>query len=251
VCRLQAETKVRAQIEARHEREKLMLIKSPVIAAGSGSIAGLTASHNKGGLYLRARTIPTNPGTTLQTAVRAAMASLSVLWQDTLTALQRLAWETYAENVPLINKLGDPINVTGLNMYIRSNVGRLQAGLPRVDDGPSTFNLGEYTAPSFSIDTASDEVDVTFDNTDAWANEDDSALLVYGSSPKDPTINFFKGPYTLLDTIDGDSVTAPTSPAAIPLAQAIVAGQRNFFRIVVSRADGRLSADFRGEGDAS
>lgn len=228
-----------------------MLIKSAVIASGSGSIAGMTLSRNAGGMYLRARAIPTNPASALQQAVRAAMASLAVLWQDTLTAAQRTAWATYAENVPLVNSLGDPINVSGLNMYIRSNVPRIQAGLARVDDGPTTFNLGEYTAPTFAIDTASDEVDVTFENTDAWANEDDSSMLVYGSAPKDPTINFFKGPYTLLDTIDGDSVTAPTSPAAIALAQAIVAGQRNFFRIVVSRADGRLSADFRGESDAA
>lgn len=228
-----------------------MLIKSAVIASGSGSLAGMTISRNKGGMYLRARAIPTNPATVLQTAVRAAMASLAVLWQDTLTAGQRTAWGTYAENVPLINPLGDPINVTGLNMYIRSNVGRLQAGLARVDDGPTTFNLGEYTAPSFAIDTASDEVDVTFTDTDDWANEDDASMLVYGSAPKDPTINFFKGPYTLLGTIDGDAITAPTSPAAIALAQAIVAGQRNFFRIIVSRADGRLSTSFRGLGDAA
>lgn len=228
-----------------------MLFTSPVIASGSGSIAGMTFSRNKGGNYLRARAIPTNPNSSLQQAVRSAMSQLSVLWQDTLTAAQRLAWKTYAENVPLLNPLGQSRTVTALNMYIRSNVPRLQASLARVDDAPTTFNLGDYTSPSFAIDTANDEVDVTFDNTDGWANEDDSSMLVFGSVPNDPTIDYFKGPYQFLATIDGDSVTPPTSPAAIALPAAIVAGQRNFFRVIVSRADGRLSSDFRGSSDAA
>lgn len=228
-----------------------MLFTSPVIAEASGSIAGITMSRNKGGNYMRARSIPTNPNTSLQQAVRAAMSQLTVLWQDTLTVAQRAAWATYAENVPLLNPLGQARNVTALNMYVRSNISRIQAGEPRVDDGPTTFNLGEYTSPSFAIDTASDEVDVTFTDTDTWANEDDAAMLVYGSTPKDPTIEYFKGPYQLLGVIQGDSTTAPTSPAAIALPQAIVAGQRAFFRAIVSRADGRLSSDFRGSADAA
>lgn len=228
-----------------------MIFKSAIITQGSGSIGGMTFSHNRGGPYIRARATPTNPNTVYQQAVRAAMSQLSVLWQTILTAPQRTAWAAYAENVPVKNALGDNIFLTALNHYIRSNVPRIQTALPRVDDAPVIFNLGPYTQPSFAIDAASDEVDVSFTDTDEWANEDDAAMIVYGSIPKDETINYFKGPYRFLDNIDGDGVTAPTSPAAIALTQAIVAGQRNFFRIVVSRADGRLSADFRGQGDAA
>ncbi|KKM06452.1 hypothetical protein LCGC14_1743870, partial [marine sediment metagenome] len=47
-----------------------MLFKSGLITQGSGSIGGLTASHNRGGMYFRARTIPTNPATSFQTVVR-------------------------------------------------------------------------------------------------------------------------------------------------------------------------------------
>ena len=229
----------------------MALFTSPIISQGSGSLAGLTFSRNRGGNYIRARALPTNPNSTLQQAIRAAMSQLAVLWQDTLTAAQRLAWATYGDNVPVINRLGQSINLTGQNWYIGCNSVRIQAGLARVDDAPTVFNRGDYTTPTFAIDTASDEVDVSFDNADAWANEDDSSLVVYASVPNDPTVNYFKGPYVLVGTIDGDSVTPPTSPAAIALPQAIVAGQRNFFRVFVSRADGRLSADFLGQADAA
>ncbi len=217
----------------------------------SGSFGGITGAHNRGGLYFRARSIPTNPNTVLQQTVRNGMTTLSIAWANDLTAAQRTAWETYAENVPVVDTLGDPRNLTGLNMYVRSNSVRLQAGLPRVDDGPTVFNLASMTDPSFAIDTAADEVDVTFTNTDDWANEDDAAMVVYGSAPVSPTVNYFTGPYAFLGSILGDAITPPTSPAAIALAGAIVAGQRAHFRVRTTLADGRLSPSFRGLADAA
>lgn len=229
-------------------KEHHMKFKSPLIASASGSLAGITASRNKGGQYFRRRAVPTNPNSTYQQAVRGYLNTLSNLWLNTLTAAQRVAWDTYAANVPLLNPLGDPINVTGLNMYVRSNVALLQAAMTRVDDAPTTFNLGDYTNPSFAYDATASEIDVTFDNTDAWANEDDAAMLVYGSRQQGASVIFFKGPYRFAGTIDGDSATPPTSPAAISAPFPAVAGNNCHCRIVVVRADGRVSMPFRGVG---
>lgn len=223
-----------------------MKFKSALVTQVSGSVGGMTGSHNKGGMYFRARSIPTNPQSAFQVAIRNAMAGLVVDWSAVLSAAQRAAWDTYAANVPVVNALGDTINLSGQQQYIRSNVPRAQAGLTAIDDAPTAFNLGEFTDPSFSIDTANDEVDVTFDNTDAWANEDDSSMIVFASRPQSAGINFFKGPYRLAGTIDGNSTTAPTSPAAIALPFPITAGNKIFFQVRVSRADGRLSSPFRG-----
>lgn len=229
-----------------------MLIKSALFEKASGSMGGITASRNRGGQYFRGRATPTNPNSVLQQAVRSAMSQLAVLWQDTLTAPQRAAWETYGDNVPVINRIGDQIFLTGLNHYIRSNVPRIQHGpANRVDDAPVIFNLGDYTAPAFSIDTAADEIDLGFTVGDDWVNEDDAFMFVYCATPKDPTINFFKGPYQFKGTIDGDLAAPPTSPASIGLGHVIVVGQRQFARVRVSRADGRLSASFRGFSDAA
>lgn len=228
-----------------------MRFKSVVLGPASGSVAGLTYSHNAGGQYIRARSTPTDPNTPQQQAVRAAVASLVSLWKDTLTVDQRAAWDLYADNVPLIDVFGDPKFRTGINHYVRSNVPRIQAASPRVDDGPGVFDLGDYTAPSFTFDATADEVDVTFLNTDDWAGEDDSDMLVFVGRPQSDTINFFKGPYRYAGKIEGDSVTPPTSPAAIALPFPIVAGQKGFARIIVSRADGRLSTPFRGSAIAA
>lgn len=228
-----------------------MKFTSALIEAASGSLGGMTFSHNRGGQYIRGRAVPTNPNSVLQQAVRGYMSQLAAAWHDTLTAAQRLAWDAYGENVGVLDRLGKTIYLTGQNHYIRSNVPRLQAAATRIDDGPTTFNLGSEGTPSFAIDTANDEVDVTFVDTDLWVDEDDSHMLVYASIPNDQTRNFFKGPYQFIGSIDGDSVTPPTTPAAIALPQAIVAGQRNFFQVRTSRADGRLTPVFRGLGDAA
>lgn len=216
----------------------------------SGSLGGVTGSHNFSGYYLRARVVPVNPNTSQQQTVRNAMAVLSTRWVETLTAAQRLAWEVYASAVEVKNALGDSIALTGLNHYIRSNVPRIQSALPIVDDGPTVYTLASFTDPTFALDEPNDEVDVTFTNTDDWANEDDAAMLVYASRPQSPSINYFKGPYRYATKIEGDGVTPPTSPAAIPLPFVCTTGQRVFFKAEVTRADGRLSPYFRGSDDA-
>lgn len=227
-----------------------MLFKGVLGTQLSGSINGIVASHNSGGTYFRDRAIPTNPNTPQQATVRQLMSDLVSLWLNTLTAVQRAAWDLYAFNVPLINRLGDPINVSGLNMYCRFNVPYIQAGQTRVDAAPGVFNLGDFTQPSFALDEPNDEVDVTFDNTDDWAGEDDSILAVYASRPQTLSTNFFKGPYRFAGAVEGDAKAPPASPAAIGLPFPVATGQRVFIRVQVARVDGRLSADFRGQADA-
>ncbi|MCH7787937.1 MAG: hypothetical protein IH940_00675 [Acidobacteria bacterium] len=218
-----------------------MLFESQIISRASGSIGGLVASHNKGGNYFRARTTPTDPGTVFQTKVRTDMAGLVDAWNSVLTQAQRDAWAVYAANVPLLNPFGEPRTVTALNMYCRVNVPRLQAGLTRIDPAPVDFNTGEFT----NIGMAAGEVAgilIVFDNTDDWANEDDSSMLVFASRPQNIGIQFFKGPYRLAGTIDGDSTTPPSSPATFAVPPfSIMQGQRLFTRVAVARADGRYS----------
>ena len=78
-----------------------MLFQGPLISAASGSLGGLTASHNAGGNYLRARVVPTDPQSPRQVSLRQIVGTLSNRWVNTLSQLQRDAWETYAQNVPL------------------------------------------------------------------------------------------------------------------------------------------------------
>ena len=226
-----------------------MKFKSALVTEASGSIGGMTASRNRGGQYLRARAVPVNPNTPQQQAIRGFVASLTSGWNSLLTSDQRSSWDEYALNVPLPDTLGEPRNVGGLAMYVRSNVPRLQAALPQVDDAPTTFNLGSFTNPSFGTFAATtNDFAVTFTAADAWANEDDSAMLLLGSRPQNPAVNFFKGPYRFAGLIAGDAITPPTSPATIVNPFAFAVGQRVFVQARISRVDGRLTLPFRGNG---
>ncbi len=218
-----------------------MLVRYSVLADASGSFGGLVASHNRSGQYLRTRVRPTNPSSARQVAVRIIFSNLATAWA-TLTDDQREAWTTYAINVPVTNAFGDPVTLTGLQMYLRSNSARTQAGLSRLDDGPTLFAMDSFTPVSITPNAGPQELEVFFDNTDDWANEVGGAMLVYSSRQVSPTINYFKGPYRFADLIAGAVI--PPEPAVegiIASPFALTDGNSIFARVFTVRADGRIS----------
>lgn len=219
-----------------------MLIRSQIITAMSGSIGGVTGSHNAAGMYLRARATPVNPSTIYQSVIRAAVATLANRWIDVLTAGQRTGWETYAANVAMTGSLGQEMHLSGLNMYVRSNVPLLQVAIPAVDDAPGIFNLGEFTLPTIAASEGTQQISLTFDNADAWANEVGGFMHVFDSRPQNPTRNYFKGPFRQADTVSGAGAP-PATPKVHGVPFAIVQGQRMYTKVRTSRADGRLASD--------
>ena len=214
-----------------------MLFKSQILTQASGSIGGITASHNRGGMYFRSRSIPVDPSTAPQGQVRAAMGALVNRWINTLTPEERTAWNTYAANVPLTGPLGDPVIVSGMNMYVRSNVARIQVITPIIDVAPPVFNTGTLSA--VLIDNASaavQQVDITFDGFDAW-DQPGGHLIIQQSRPVNPTINFFQGPYRFMGSVNGIAASPITLPVVFPFLE----GQRLFFRVRASLPDGRMT----------
>lgn len=224
-----------------------MLIKfGDIVGQASGSLRSNTYSHNRFGAYVRNRTIPVNPQSARQTTVRTVLAGLTQAWGNELTQIQRDQWSLYGDNVPVINRLGDSVTLTGLNQYVRSNVPRLISGLARVDDGPIIFSLPETDETAVSAFTVSDQKQgVTFDDTLDWVDQSEAAMLVYAGSPVNPTVNFFNGPFRLTEAILGDDTTAPTSPSALDSPFNFQLNQRIYARYRISLPDGRLSNFFR------
>lgn len=222
-----------------------MLVKG-VFTQISGSVGGVTGSHNSGGMYLRARAIPTDPGTLRQVIMRAIVAFLAARWRDTLTAGQRAGWETYATNTPITGPLGDPRVVGGLPMYIRANSVRLQISESVIDSPPAT-GLPALNVPTNIVLSNSTGL-LSFDlAADPWVDLNDAFLVVYASRPLSPALNFFKGPYRLIDSVEGDSVAPPSAFSgdyeAIwgPVAQ----GEQVRIQLRVADELGRLSAPLR------
>ena len=215
----------------------------------SGSVGGVIFSHNQHGPYFRTRTVPLDPGTSRQIAVRNALSQCVTAWNATLTQAEREAWDRYASALRQPSPIGRQTNAGGLGMYVHSNVPRLQAGegsVSRVDVAPSLFDLGPFTLPRpILLDAAPDDLQVWFTDTDAWTTEDGSAMLFWASPPVPATVNFYKGPYRYAGCILGNSGSPPTSPANIPLPFPADPGDRIHVRGRVTRVDGRTSSSFR------
>lgn len=214
----------------------------------SGSLAGNTFARNRSGNYVRARTKPVNPNTARQIAVRAAMAALTARWSQVLTANQRTAWNLYAASVTMTNRLGESINLSGFNHYIRSNSFRQIFNKTIIDAGPVIFELPAQD-PTFDISCAEggQTITVSFDDTMDWDNEDNGFLVYYQGSPQNAQRNFFDGPWKLMSYTAGVTGVPVASPVPEAAVFAISEGQRIWVRARILRADGRISEEFRAD----
>lgn len=220
----------------------MALFKSDV-GEVSGKIGGKVYARNRGGTYIRGWAKPTNPNSSSQQRARSDFGDAVAAWSG-LTVLQRAAWETYAANVAMTNRLGETVYLTGQQHFVRSYAAMSVAGLTPVSDGPTTFSLpnpGDITVTGTEGVEGSGLVVVVFDDTKAWCDEDGAALLVLQSREQAPTINYFKGPYRLCDSIAGDGVTPPTSPTNLDTVFDLTETNKVFIHVRLIRADGRVS----------
>ena len=221
-----------------------MKFLSQLVTAASGSIGGLVASRNRYGAYMRAKVIPVNPATAIQSVIRNIFAGLVAAWKSTLTAAQRLAWKQYAINVTVTDALGQAQYLQPQNWYVGCNTPRLQAGLDRVDDAPADFTRALLTSPTATVVSTSAAISIAFDITDPWANAVGGGCTVAVSAPQNETVEFFKGPYQYAGVIEG--AAAPlTSPKTVQNPYgAAPAGTKTFIQLRALEADGRTSIPF-------
>lgn len=149
----------------------------------SGSGGSVTASHNRYGSYLRNRTIPVNPNTVSQQAVRALFGGVSQAWR-TLTEAQRTAWSDLSPNVPRVDALGQSYVLSG-NALCMSVNSLLQAVGQAVNYfAPALDSPPVMTSLSVVVDvTGLEGMIPTFTNTGGTAN---NFLIVRASAPRSP-----------------------------------------------------------------
>lgn len=214
----------------------------------SGSIAGNTFARNRFGNYVRARTVPTNPNTSGQQAVRSAMAQLTTKWSSILTPVQRTAWELYASSVNMLNRLGETVQLSGFNHYIRSNLEYLRVFGATIDDGPTVFELpGQDGTFAITASEATNFISVVHDITMPWTTEDGAAMFMYQGYPQNGQRNFFDGPWNYFANITGAAGGAAGSPSDHAATFVMTEDQRQWCYARIIRADGRLSEKFRAD----
>lgn len=211
------------------------------ITAMSGSIAGNTFGRNRSGAYIRSRTKPVNPNTDDQVSARTIVAHLCEIWSETLNPTQRTGWNNYAASIPMKNKLGETIYLTGFNHFIRSNAARYQYHpVAIVLNRPAGVILpGKDPTLAIDVDAAPQRITITFDNTMPWCSEFTGLLKFYQGLPQNGTRNFFAGPWHYLRSFHG--TPAPLSPANIDPYYPVAEGQKCWVRCRISMADGGLS----------
>lgn len=214
----------------------------------SGSVGGNTYSRNRFGRYMRQKSIPVNPNTAGQQSVRNALGALTTIWSSTLTAVQRTAWNLYASNVDMLNKLGETINLTGFNHFIRSNLEYLRQFSATINAGPVVFELpGQDGTFAITASEATQQISVVHDVGMPWADEDGAAMFLYQGVPQNGQRNFFGGPFEFLANIPGINGAPAGSPSLHAVVKAIAEGQRQWCYARIVRADGRLSTEFRAD----
>ena len=181
-----------------------MLYRGVHITAASGSLGGTVYSHNRGGYYTRNRTVPVDPNTPEQQAMRTALASLAVYWADTLSSGQREAWQAFADGVKRPNRIGDHRSVGGRAEFFRANLPRAQANTWLAED------LDFVVAPPSSgaavadplygaqiMDPSNPTLMLTWAGTAPWDGTAEASLLVYFSDQRPQTVNRYFGAWTL------------------------------------------------------
>jgi hypothetical protein len=113
------------------------------VAAVSGSIGGTVFSHNRGGMYIRNRSIPTNPQTEKQIAIRTILSQQSALWRSASPS-QQAAWTSWAAQHPVTNALGEKTTLSGQMAFVQLRHRLVQAGdtviaVPGISTAPSAL----------------------------------------------------------------------------------------------------------------
>jgi hypothetical protein len=232
----------------------------------SGSLRGITAAHNAGGLYFRGRTVPTNPNTARQQDMRSIVGGLTQSWSSTLTEAQRQAWRDYAANVPVVDRLGETMTLSGINWFIKSRASAFQVTNSTLSatasiggfNAPTTFNTGEsvlsvdtfegdFTTPPGTLDIAG-----TFNGVAPT----DGVVAVFIAPPQTAGTRYYKGPYQLATVVDFVATDFAWTRSGIDLSDATewiadtvpVAGWDTLYvplKLVVLYDDGRRAQDFR------
>lgn len=227
----------------------MALFKELLVADLSGKVGANVFSHNAGGKYVRVLSIPTNPNTVPQQAVRNAFANLTDQWFNTLSIGQRSDWNRYADAVSITNRIGEAVFISGLAMYVRCNTARLAVLGSRQPDGPTSFTNSTFLGQlAINATAVAQTIDFQFEENPAlnpWVAEAGSFLMTYVSRPQNVSVLFFRGPYQFAGSQQGDPVV-PSSPLTVTAPFTFVAGQKLFWRQFVTQLDGRISQSFFG-----
>jgi len=170
---------------------------------------------------------------------------LAEQWRESpMTEAIRTAWQTYADSISWVNRLGEQVTLTGFNCFIQCNTARLAAGGVVLTAAPTSLGLPPGD-PLFAVtgSVATQLISVVFTPALDW-NADLGWMSVYMGKPQSASHNFFGGPYRQAGALEGDTAVPLTSPQTLAAPYTLVLGQKIWAEARIQNPDGRVSTRF-------
>jgi hypothetical protein len=211
----------------------------------SGSVHSQVFSRNRYGAYIRARSVPTNPDTAYQQAIRSFLSTYSAAY-GALTDAQRAAWVSYAQQNPITDSLGERQVLTGHAAYIGLNSRIAQAGESAITDPPiGNAPVGLLTL-SHVVDIGLGGCSITFTATPLAA---DDMLYVQAAVVNSSGINYVKNLLKLVVITAKAQATGYDHEAdLVARFGTLIVGQKVVIQCsVLDSATGLLSIPLRAE----
>lgn len=216
----------------------------------SGSLAGQTSSRNRFGQYRRTRAKPVNPASAAQVEARTRLSAFATAWRG-LTQAQRDAWNSYAAETSVVDRLGQTIFLTGLQWYVRVNstIGTVNdlAGSPAIAvRSLPPVGLNPPPGITFALALATAAWTVTM----AEALNEETFGLLELSLPKSTGVNFCNDYRTIgLVAPETDDLFAGARANYLARYGNFAVGQRFFWRFTVYGIDGSVGYSITGLAD--
>lgn len=171
----------------------------------SGSVNWRTASRNRNGQYIRNRSIPVQPRSTAQLAVRGMLTLASQAWKS-ISVDDQTAWKTFGSLHPRTDSLGQSNGSTGQQAFVGVAATSqllgypIPAGAPPAEPDMSAFTEGALS----SVDGVT--------TISGYATPTGGQVMIWATKPQSTGRRFFGPPvYLQASTVDG---TAPINISA-------------------------------------
>lgn len=139
-----------------------MKFLSTLLSEARGSINGATFSRNSSGAYIRSRVKPVNPNTPAQSQARALFATLSTNFKS-LTQADIQTWESARPNFPQVDKLGQTIELTAQQLYMKFNRNLQATSSIGIDVAPAPTSVPAPALGTVTVDATQFSVAFTPD----------------------------------------------------------------------------------------
>lgn len=188
------------------------------ISAASGKVGGNVFSRNGSGAYLKSFSMPVNPNTTKQQAVRAAFATQVAAWRN-LTSAQQQLWKDMAPQYPAQDALGNQIQYSGQQLFVKLNQSLTTAGLTAITSPLVPQSFSNLVFGAFSMTNTAGVLTAADVEISAAGTSDESFIVTMTPSLSagitSPGKSSFRKTFTENDASAGSTLDVVTAYQAL------------------------------------